>query len=234
MDNLYAKMLFEIFAPLDGKERKVSRSILAAIVLAKDPLRKGDLVELLSLRDLSISVDDTSRSVESAVDQLSCVISVDEKHVLRIPHKSFSDLLLDHDRSSKAMRHFVPKDEARLSYLINREADSASMAIACLRLMNASLTFNICGINTSHCLNEDIPELDALISKNINTALIYACRFWAEHLRNIPRDDQLLRVVLPLLKLLLHKKFPHWLEVLSFVKAIPSVEGVVNGRCIFP
>ncbi len=152
-------------------------------------------------------MDETRRSVESAVDQLSCVISVDEKHVLRIPHKSFSDFLLNHDRSSKAMRLFVLKDEECLSYLINREADSATMAIVCLRLMNSSLTFNICGIKTSHRLNEDIPELDVLISKNISTALTYACRFWAEHLRNFPRDDHHLRVVLPLLKTLLREKF---------------------------
>ncbi len=37
MDNLYAKMLFNIFAPLDVEARKASRSILAMIVLAKDP-----------------------------------------------------------------------------------------------------------------------------------------------------------------------------------------------------
>ncbi len=230
MDNLYAKMLFDIFSQLDGKEREALRSILAAVVLARDPLRKGDLVKLLSS---PVSVDDTSRSVESAVDQLSCVISVDEKLLLRIPHKSFSDFLLDHDRSSKAMRLFVLKDEECLSYLINREGDSATMAIACLRLMNGSLKFNICGIKTSHRLNEDIPELDALISKNISTALTYACRFWAEHLRNFPRDDQLLHAVLPLLKSFLHEKFPHWLEVLSFVKAIPSARELLRAAADF-
>ncbi len=224
MDNLYAKMIFDIFSQLDGKERKALRSILAAIVLARDPLRKNDLVELLSSKDLF--ADGTSQSVENAVDQLGCVISVDDNQRLRIPHKSFTDFLLDHDRSLAAMQHVLPSagDQAIRSYLIDREEDGASMAIACLRLMNGSLTFNICGIKTSYHLNEDIPELDALISKNISTALIYACRFWAEHLRSFPRDDKLLGVVLPLLKSLLHEKFPHWLEVLSLVKAIPSAE----------
>ncbi len=88
MDNLYAEMLFDIFAQLEGKERKASRSILAMIVLAKDPLRKSDLVQLLSPNNSF--ADETRQLIENAVDQLSCVISVDNHQLLRIPHKSFS------------------------------------------------------------------------------------------------------------------------------------------------
>ncbi len=226
IDNLYAKMLFDIFAPLDDKGRRASRSILAAIVLAKDPLRKSDLIELLSSNDAS--AEDTSQSVENAVDQLSCVISVNDNQLLRIPHKSFSDFLLNHDRSLAAMRHVLPSagDQELHSYLINREEDGAAMAIACLGLMNSLLVFNPCGIETSYCLNDEIPGLETLVSKNISTTLIYACRFWTEHLRlaDSPRNERLLRAVPPLLRILLHEKFLYWLEFLSLVKAIPSAE----------
>ncbi len=91
--------------------------------------------------------------------------------------------------------------------------------------MNSSLTFNVCEIETSHCLNDDIPELEALISKNISVALIYACRFWAEHLKDSPRNEGHFRsAVQPHLEMLLHEKVLHWLEVLSLVKAIPSAK----------
>ncbi len=83
MDNLYAKMLFDVFAPLDGKERKASRSVLAAILLARDPLRKRDLVELLSSNDAS--AEGTRQSVENAVAQLSCIISVDDNQLSESP-----------------------------------------------------------------------------------------------------------------------------------------------------
>ncbi len=231
--NLYANILFDIFAPLDGKEREASRSILAAIVLAKDPLCKRDLVELLSSNDAS--AEKTLQSVENAVDQLSCIISVDDSQLLRIPHKSFSDFLFDHDRSLAAMRQVLPsaEDQELRSYLIDHEEDSATMAIACLRLMSGSLTFNACGISTSHRLNDEIPELDVLISNNISTALIYACRFWADHLKHTPRNDRLLGAVQPLLETLLHEKVLYWLETLSLVKAVPSAEKSLTAAAEF-
>ncbi len=126
------------------------------------------------------------------------------------------------------MRHVLPsaEDQELQSYLIDFEEDSATMAIACLGIMNSSLMFNPCGgkKKTSYCLNDEIPELETLISKNISTALVYACRFWTEHFRHTPRNERLLRVVKPLLKMLLHEKVLYWLEVLSLVKAVLSAE----------
>jgi len=192
------------------------------MVLAKDPLRMSDLVELLSSTDSS--ADETRRSVENVVEELGSIISVDDNKLLRIPHKSFADFVLDHDRSSAAMRRLVPADQEILSYLIDRQEDSANIAIGCLTLMNSLLTFNICEIETSHCLNDDIPELEALISKNISATLSYACRFWAEHLRDCSHNEWLLCAVQPHLKMLLHEKVLYWLEVLSLVKAISCAE----------
>ncbi len=65
---------------------------------------------------------------------------------------------------------------------------------------------------------------EALISKSIRTVLIYACRFWAEHLKDSPRSEPQLRTVQPLLNMLLHEKLLYLLEVLSLVKAVPSVK----------
>jgi len=224
-------MLFGALAPLHEKERNRSRSILAAMVLARDPLRTSDLVELLS--STNSSADETRRSVENVVEELSSIISVGDNQLLRIPHKSFSDFLRDYDRSSAAMRHLVPVDQELRSYLIDRQEDSANIAIACLTLMNSSLTFNICKIETSHCLNDDIPELEMLISRNISTALIYACRFWAEHLEHSPRTEPHLSAMRPLLKMLLHEKVLYWLEVLSLVKAAPSAKESLRAAAEF-
>ncbi len=163
VDDLYGKMLFETLGNLHEKERNRSRSILAAMVLAKDPLRISDLVDLLPSTDSS--VDETRRSVENVVEELSSIITVDDNQLLRIPHKSFSDFILDHNRSSAAMRCLVPVDQELRSYIIDRQEHSANIAIGCLTTMNNSLKFNICGINSSHCLNDDIPELQALMSK---------------------------------------------------------------------
>ncbi len=231
IDDLYGEMLIGALGQLHEKERNRSRSILAAIVLAKDPLRTSDLVDLLSSRDLS--ADETRRSVENVVEELSSIISMDDNQLLRIPHKSFSDFLLDHDRSSAAMKRLVPAGREIRSYLIDRREDSANIAIACLTLMNSMLMFNMCEIKNSHWLNDDIPELEALISKNISTALIYACRFWAEHLKDSPRNELHLCAVQPLLKVLLYEMVLYWLEVLSLVKDVSFVKELLPAAAEF-
>ncbi len=223
IDNLYGEMLFLALGQLHEKERNRSRSILATMVLAKDPLRMSDLVELLSSTDSF--ADETRRSVENVVEELSSIISVDDKGLLRIPHKLFSDFFLDHDRSSTTMRRLVTGEHELHSYLIDRQEDSANIAIACLTIMNSSLMFNICEIETSHCLNDDITELEAQISKNISVALIYACRFWAEHFKDSPRNEgQFRSAVQPHLEMLLREKVLYWLEILSLVKVIRSAK----------
>ncbi len=70
---------------------------------------------------------------------LSCIVSVDEKQLLRIPHKSFSDFFLDRDRSLVAMRRVSAEDEDLRSYVIDHEEVSTNLAIACLCLMNGTL-----------------------------------------------------------------------------------------------
>ncbi len=151
---------------------------------------------------------------------------MDNDQLLQIPHKSFSNFLVDHDRSLAAMRDVmtsVGSGDLR-SYVIDHE-DSANLAIACLCLMNSTLKFNACRIPTSHCLNDEIPQLESLLSDNISPALVYACRFWAEHLKGASRDDVQLRAAAqPLLKTLLHEKVLYWLEILSLAKSIPLAE----------
>lgn len=71
-------------------------------------------------------------------------------------------------------------------------------------------------------MNDDIPELEALITKNISHALVYACHFWGRHLEDSPDED--CSTVQRHLYMLLHKNFLYWLEILSLAKAIPSAE----------
>ncbi len=107
--------------------------------------------------------------------------------------------------------------------------------------MNSTLKFNACRIPTSHCLNDEIPQLESFLSDNVSPALVYACRFWAEHLKGASRNDEHLRAaVQPLLKMLLHEKFLYWLEVLSLVNGIPLAEqslwvaaDFLQVRCLF-
>ncbi len=48
VDRVYARIVFEAFRHSGAYEREAAKSVLAAVVLAKEPLRKCDLVDLLS------------------------------------------------------------------------------------------------------------------------------------------------------------------------------------------
>lgn len=224
IDVLYGHLLSDTLGQLDGKRRDAARSFLAILVLVKDPLRKSDLVDLADSNQSS--VDERRRWVDSMVEDLSSVISVGDNEVLRIPHKSFSDFLLDDDRSFAAMKRVLTlgQDADARSYLVDVEGDSAKLCISCLRVMNKSLKFNACGIKTSNTINDTLmAEAGGMVSENISSSLIYACRYWAEHLKKCDRNDAHFRALAePHLKTLLCNNFLFWLEILSLAKAVPS------------
>lgn len=87
------------------------------------------------------------------------------------------------------------------------------LAYSSLRAMLHSngLRFNICGLKTSYRINRDIPDLGSLIAENIPQHLLYACRFWDDHLERVAFSHDLAEQV----QSLFHEKILFWLEVIS-------------------
>jgi hypothetical protein len=48
--------------------------------------------------------------------------------------------------------------------------------------MKAGLQFNICNLETSHLQNDDVHDLAERVKKYVPEHLLYACRFWGDHL----------------------------------------------------
>ena len=117
-------------------------------------------------------------------------------------HSSFREFLTARDRSG--------------SFFIDTSLHHSSLALACLRVMKAGLQFNICGLETSHVRNRDIPGLATRVENTILTHLCYACRFWANHLQAAPFDPMTLKEV----KDFMDNRFLYWLEVLSLTKEV--------------
>ncbi len=174
---------------LRAKERNIARSILAAIVLIQNPLRMSDLVELLSQASLAsdVSVDKIHQWIEKVVDELGSIISVDDNQLIRIPHKSFSDFLLDHVRSLAAMRCVLPEPEDQElcsdSFVLDCEEENASLALACLQLAGR------------HNLSLDFHSIMGFLKRS-DCSLHYAHKYWFIHLRDaggkkIPNLDSL-------------------------------------------
>jgi hypothetical protein len=81
------------------------------------------------------------------LDKLSSMISsrsTDKR--LQISHLSFSEFLCDQGQFPG-------------QFFIDQGKESQNLAMACFRLMKERLMFNICNLETSHLLNDDVKDL---------------------------------------------------------------------------
>ncbi len=123
----------------------MAKRVLAAVVLAKDRLRIGDLVELLST-GASSDANDVLASIEPTLRKFSVIIPIsdDANDELRVSHKTFSDFLLSQDRSLAALKSVVHGWTPRMPgdpvldphpFILDTERENRSLAHACIRLV---------------------------------------------------------------------------------------------------
>jgi hypothetical protein len=82
--------------------------------------------------------------------------------------------------------------------------------------MKENLRFNICGLESSHILNADVPDLMSREKQHIPPHLSYSCSWWASHLAEAEFDNGIFRD----LENFMQKQFLFWLEILSISKRV--------------
>jgi energy-coupling factor transporter ATP-binding protein EcfA2 len=202
LDSLYQQVLKVAFESLEKEaEREEQMCVLCAIISVKDPLSPAVIAQLLNL---------PIESVQDVARNLSAVIPHDLKldHPLRVCHKSFSDFLYDQPPSS-----YLHIDISKAHHEI---------AEGCLDVMMKELKFNICDLETSYLLNDEVEGLDLRISERITPQLEYSSLYWADHVADVQRND-----ILGTTSSLANKVYQvisehllHWFEVLSLLKAV--------------
>jgi hypothetical protein len=90
--------------------------------------------------------------------------------------------------------------------------------------MKEELRFNICGLESSYVLNDDVPHIEKLVERNIPPHLSYSCWYWANHLTGTKEDAE----ILELLKHFIRVQFLFWLEVLSITKRTNTAYGMIS------
>ncbi|KAG8711758.1 hypothetical protein FRC08_015493 [Ceratobasidium sp. 394] len=158
------------------------------------PLSVPDLARLLRGR---VSQD----TLDAAVKHLSSVLYIDQTrgNAVRVSHPSFMDYITDKSRSKELC--------------VDLEQQNTMLAERCLETMTKELQFNMCGLETSHLLNQEVPGLDVRVRDAIGGHLGYSCMYWASHLvmaREQPLDD-------PLRAFLFERQLLYWIEVLSLL-----------------
>lgn len=201
MKALYTTVLHAAFPDARSDLLREVRTILAAIIVSYEPFHLPMLAELLGMDEWT---------VEHVCNALRPVLEIEG--TLRFRHQSFVDHLLD-------------PDTTYLAPCLTTSNCHQILADRSLCIMKEKLQFNICGIPSSHILNEDV--LESTIDACIPSHLVYASSYWVDHLEHTPASEETLSLVRYILKV----QFLAWLEVASlchFVYDVPPLIFVLN------
>ncbi|KAF7987125.1 hypothetical protein HWV62_333 [Athelia sp. TMB] len=201
------------------------KRILWLIVVSQVPPTDETITKLLGFTD-------RGEQCKMFLHRLRCVVQWSEGQPALTLHKSFPDYLTD--RSACASE----------PWFIDEAEHQGALTLACLRIMNTQLHFNMCNLKSSHIPNSSIKDLPNQVAVAIPQYILYPCRFWGHHLSHIPSDepsilsiisrflDQLCgyhilqtpfeEPILPLILEFLESKFLYWLEVLSLVGEVQA------------
>ena len=202
LDELYKEVLEGYFT---GREARVLfRSVVGQLITSIEPL---SICSLITLRRYS---DDTDEPDEEAVvillrrlgSLLSNVNSSDDTLPIIPLHTSFRDFLTNREKSG--------------DFWVDLRDVHRQMAHSCLGLLLNGLKFNICHLETSYLANKDVTDLKSRVDEYIPPALLYACRFWDNHLEHIGFETGLFGK----LQSFFEEKFLFWLEALSLTNYV--------------
>ncbi|KAG9089875.1 hypothetical protein FS749_000981, partial [Ceratobasidium sp. UAMH 11750] len=196
IDALYTTTIEASLPDADGDNMEDMLKCLGAIVvtISRTPLSATNLAALLH-GHISLNV------LNRVLGSLSSVLYVDQNldNTIRIYHPSFMDFITTQSRS----KHLC----VDLGY------QNAILAESCFRVMAGSLRFNICELETSDLLNNEVLDLDARVRDTIHPHLRYSCLYWSSH----AAEANLAALEKPLRSLLFGLELVYWLEVLSLL-----------------
>ncbi|KAJ6485356.1 WD40 repeat-like protein [Mycena vitilis] len=191
LDSLYSFTLSKS-APWDDRNfAKDARAVLACIVFGKLPMTETTIDALLC----------GSCSSSEVLKYLGCVVQWQTGCVAQILHASFADYLMDPSRN---------KGEP---WAIDMKTAHQKLSLGCLQILNTQLRFNICGLEDSHILNVDVPDISIRVATNISAPLLYSSCFWGDHIAGSPFDPRILEDI----SHFFHSNFLFWMEVLSLI-----------------
>jgi len=197
LDALYKEVLEGYFT--DKEARLLFRSVLGQLITSIEPLTIRSLTTLRqhTSHDDGDDCDAVVILLRRLGSLLNNVNSSDESLPIVPLHTSFRDFLINKEKSG--------------DFCVSVRDAHHQLAHSCLGLLLNELKFNICDLKSSYLANKDVYDLNSRIDKNISPALLYACRFWDDHLEPIDFEADLFGK----LRTFFERKFLFWLETLS-------------------
>ena len=204
LDELYTRILEEKFGKESPDGLAKLQLILGLILQAEEPISLRTVSELISQSSSSPKYSTDLYKLQRIVRHLASLLvnTHDVDQPISPLHISFVNFLQDAKRRHK--------------YLIDIKEVNRRLALGCLEIMKRELRFNICQIPTSYKANKDVENLSTLVKEYISPHLLYASRFWAQHLSYLADvDDMICSMLLGQLS----NHFLEWLEVMSVTGA---------------
>jgi hypothetical protein len=224
LDKLYKEVLEGYFR--DQEARDLFRSVVGLLIASFEPLTIRSVV---TLRNHASHNTRSDAAVTGLLHRLGSLLSNpnfsnDNDPVVSL-HTSFRDFLVNQDKSG--------------DFCLRIHDAHSQLAHSCINLLLDpldGLKFNICKLETSYLANDDVEDLNARVDQHISPALLYACRFWGDHLEHTEFKMDLFGIVETFFK----EKFLFWLEALSLTRIIglaPSAfatlnKWLVSSRCV--
>ncbi|THG93580.1 hypothetical protein EW026_g7692 [Hermanssonia centrifuga] len=214
LDKLYLQVLRQLFTEESTGALELARfrSALVAVLTSFEPMT---LESLNNLRKASNDAGEPYVDAKVVLQYLGSLLSgvtASESYIpIRPLHTSFRDFLTTKQRSFE-----FSVDVAELQA-------HERLCLASLRIMKRDLAFNICKLESSYVMNEDILDLPKRIRDYIPERLSYSCRFWARHLDVALPNGMALEIprqIRELLEPFINEKLLFWLEVLSVLGGV--------------
>ncbi|KAJ4254537.1 hypothetical protein NW762_010136 [Fusarium torreyae] len=196
MDATYLPPLEQQLEELSKREQEEVvnefQQIVGTLVLLESPLSVSALARL---------IDTSEQTIYGRLDMLHSVLKfpTTSETPIRLLHLSFRDFLLD------------PEKQGVNKFWVDKKQAHGRIAMGCLRVMDACLKEDICGLIVPGIERSEIsPER---VMSCISVELQYACRYWTFHVQEAESFAQAEEEILSFLK----RHLLHWLEVLSLL-----------------
>ncbi|CAG7851103.1 COMPASS-like H3K4 histone methylase component WDR5A {ECO:0000303/PubMed:19567704} Short=AtWDR5A {ECO:0000303/PubMed:19567704} [Serendipita indica DSM 11827] len=195
-----------VFERIDPEYYGVMCAMLALLLAAFEPLTIDDLDDILKHSKIP-------GSAKALVLNLGSVLSVDQgTNLIQFRHPTFVEYLR---RCISA-----PVVGNLCLDIVEAHGQAASWCLKRLKSPTGGLKFNICEIESSFCLNRQIPDLEARVSRLIPRRLRYASSHWLFHLAKT--DDKWRWALKSEVEHILRIPYVlYWMEVLSLTGGVP-------------
>lgn len=198
LDALYTTILKGVLDDNDLEEWEIDRVrlVLWASVCVWEPV---------SVRTLALLTGLGEKYTKAIVQSLRSVLYLREASgLVSTFHASFPDFIFNRERSRK--------------FFCDKESYALLLTQQCFEVMKAELRFNICNLESSFLLDEQVEDLEEQLFESISGALSYACRYWGDHFSLAVPSKKLCIM----LEEFLSRRLLFWMEILNLIKANPQ------------